>query len=405
MSEKQDIKVKNKKYKKLIRILIIVASVIVAGFVAIFIAIQNPRVKFLVATTRFAMETLQDPAYIAYDLDVMGICKDYFNSDTYIEGDVQANSIKGFNYSSGAKVVGQRSFQQKQMATIADAKVLFVNVGKSNVYVKDDTMYLMMPDFDNLAYSITVNTDLFMKAPEFTANLDLNWFKENSSNILEITKQMDIEDTGEHYVGEDGTKSRKYRMTIPQGCGQFIWQLLGMEEPDYDIVIDLFLTDSCKINRMEIDLNHTIENAKLVMDGARMNKCIYIKNLPDNEVFQLTFTRKDNYTFTNYMEVDMRYDTLSGDKITGNGYITWKKNELDADGYALEMNKWTLCKNDEIQGVMHFKGNVKPSHFDYDLLRDTPVPLDKAKNLKWEELRDDMEGFMEDVKEDVMERL
>lgn len=403
MKEKILNKLKRIKFnKKIIRNLVIILSIIIVIVVAFFVAISNPRVKFLLSVTRFATETLNDKSYIGYDVDVMGVCRDYFNADIEYSGDVLCNDIYGFGYSAGAKINGQRSFEQRKLSCNADSKVLFINVGLCQVYVVDDTIYMILPDFDNLAYSFTVNSDLFMKAPEFTANLDLEWFEENASNILELTRQISISETGETIEDEDGTLSKEYRVIIPKGTGEFIWQLLGINMPDHDISVDMYITNSAKIRRIEMDLGTMIENSTLVVDGTNMGTCIFTKQLPDNEVLKITFTRNANYHYTNYMDMTLEYFTRDNSVLWGTGYMTW---EEDSGGYNIEVNKLTLYKDKTLQGKMHFVGYVKPSKINYDVSKDAKVPLESIKNLKWEEIRNDMEGFVEDVKRDVMERL
>ena len=47
---------------------------------------KNPRARMLLSVIYFMQDTLKDPAYIAYHIDIMELCQDYFNGDISFEG-------------------------------------------------------------------------------------------------------------------------------------------------------------------------------------------------------------------------------------------------------------------------------------------------------------------------------
>ena len=61
---------------------------------------KNPRARMLLSVIYFMQDTLKDPAYIAYHIDIMELCQDYFNGDISFEGKAYLNDIKNFKYSS-----------------------------------------------------------------------------------------------------------------------------------------------------------------------------------------------------------------------------------------------------------------------------------------------------------------
>lgn len=67
--------------------------------------------------------------------------------------------------------------------------------------------------------------------PDLTSDIDKTWFKDHMQDIADLTKQISIDQTGKTIEDEDGTVSEEFVITIPQGCGQFIWDLLGIDAP------------------------------------------------------------------------------------------------------------------------------------------------------------------------------
>lgn len=89
----------------------------------------------LLSVIYFMQDTLKDPAYIAYHIDIMELCQDYFNGDISFEGKAYLNDIKNFKYSSSMDISGERSFAQKKLSIISDMDVLTLNVGEMDFYM------------------------------------------------------------------------------------------------------------------------------------------------------------------------------------------------------------------------------------------------------------------------------
>ena len=96
---------------------------------------KNPRARMLLSVIYFMQDTLKDPAYIAYHIDIMELCQDYFNGDISFEGKAYLNDIKNFKYSSSMDISGERSFAQKKLSIISDMDVLTLNVGEMDFYM------------------------------------------------------------------------------------------------------------------------------------------------------------------------------------------------------------------------------------------------------------------------------
>lgn len=389
--------------KKGIKILITILSILVALIIgSIVFILVNPRAKFLAGTTRFAIETLPDSYFIIYNLDLMEIFRDYMDGDIEFSGDVIAGDIEGFGYTSSAKVHGVRSFDMKELGGVADAKVLFLDVGEVDIYARDKTMYMVVPSFDNLAYSLTTNTDLFWKAPQLNGNLDIEWFTSNAGNFIEFANDMDIEKSGNVLIDEDGTKSDEYLITIPEGKGEFIWELLGMDIPDHDINLSMYITRGCKFRRITIDIGNIVENTVLTVDGLSMGTVITETALPDNEKLTVHMTRRGDYLYASYIDVDFEYDTKDGIKYTGNGVLAYDKTD---NGYDIQVKRFKCYKGESLLGQFYFDGNVHTTKVEVPPTSTATIPLESIKNYEWEELRDNFQGFVDDVMEDVKAKL
>ena len=249
---------------------------------------KNPRARMLLSVIYFMQDTLKDPAYIAYHIDIMELCQDYFNGDISFEGKAYLNDIKNFKYSSSMDISGESSFAQKKLSIISDMDVLTLNVGEMDFYMNPNTVYFMVPMLDNLSYAMTTSNTYFKKAPELTHDIDQEWFHDNFSNIIELTRQIQIEETGKTRTDSDDVKSHEYLVTIPEGSGGFIWELLGMDTPDYDIRVSLYLTDLCRMSRMEVDLSDITEGASMIIDGTDVGTCILSYEMPNGERLTLT---------------------------------------------------------------------------------------------------------------------
>ncbi len=389
--------------KKGIKVLITILSILVALVIgSIIFILVNPRAKFLAGTTRFAIETLPNSYFIIYNLDLMEIFRDYMDGDIEFSGDVIAGDIEGFGYTSSAKVHGVRSFDMKELGATADAKVLFLDVGEVDLYARDKTVYMIVPSFDNLAYSLTTNTDLFWKAPQLNGNLDIEWFTSNIGNFIEFANDMDIEKSGNVLTDEDGTTSDEYLITIPEGKGVFIWELLGMDIPDHDIRLSMYMTRGCKFRRITIDIGNIVENTVLTVDGLNMGTVITETALPDNEKLTVVLTRRGDYLYASYIDVNFLYETKDGTNYTGNGVLAYDKTD---NGYDIVLKRFKFYKGEALLGQLFFDGNVHTTKVTTPPTSTATIPLESIKNYEWEELRDNFQGFVDDVMEDVKAKL
>ena len=94
-----------------------------------------------------------------------------------------------------------------------------------------------------------------------------------------------------------------------------------MDTPDYDIRVSLYLTDLCRMSRMEVDLSDITEGASMIIDGTAAGTCILSYEMPNGERLTLTYVRNPSVTHVNFIYMDCLYETNQGDNFTASGYI------------------------------------------------------------------------------------
>ena len=354
-----------------------------------------------VEVQRFGEATVPD-FEIPYHIDIMELCQDYFNGDISFEGKAYLNDIKNFKYSSSMDISGERSFTQKKLSIISDMDVLTLNVGEMDFYMNPNTVYFMVPMLDNLSYAMTTGNTYFKKAPELTHDIDQEWFHDNFSNIIELTRQIQIEETGKTRTDSDDVKSHEYLVTIPEGSGDFIWELLGMDAPDYDIRISLYLTGLCRMSRMEVDLSDITKGASMIIDGTDAGTCILSYEMPNGERLTLTYVRNPSVTHVNFIYMDCLYETNQGDNFTASGYIT---TQPDDNGCQINVKNLSVMQGDELLGTFSFIGTITKEKNLPDVFRDASLDSPDMEHIDWQTVRNDTEGFIQDVIDEAKKRL
>lgn len=379
--------------KKKVRRTLLVLLVIIAAS-GIFFNIQtktNPRVRLLMNTINFTEKTLKNPAYLFYGIDVMELFHKYFNANVSIEGDMSVYEVKNLGFSFGLAVDATRSFEQKKFESIARTKILGIDAGVTNFYVDDEIIYLLIPSMD-LSFAFPTGQELFQKMPDLTHDINREWFHDNAKNIFEFTGQIKIEETGDFIRETNGEKSVEYKITIPEGCGAFMWELLGMDMPDYDVVVSMYLNSRNELRRMEIDLSHVMEGAKVVLDGTDVGTLIVYSQLPDGEKSHMVMTRAADKK--NTMDFETIYDTNQDVHYTMKGSFSWTK---DDSGFDVKMKDMEVLHGGDTLAKVNFNGKVKILKQEPVFYSDSDGKLQLIKRLDWKEIRDDVDGFTKEI--------
>ena len=100
----------------------------------------NPSVRLLASVVNFAESTLNSPDYLAYNIDLKDLFRNYTNADIDYSGNVYIKKLQGFPYSISGTVKGKRSSNQKKFSCNSSLDVLVLDVGEMDVYAQDQTV-------------------------------------------------------------------------------------------------------------------------------------------------------------------------------------------------------------------------------------------------------------------------
>jgi hypothetical protein len=267
------------------------------------------------------------------------------------------------------------------------------------LYAEDQTFYIVVPMLDNMAFAFPTDLDLFMKMPDLTSDVDRSWFRENYGNIVELVRQMKIEKTGDTIMDSDGTVSVGYRVTVPQGTGSFIWELLGMEQPDYDVGATVYLTPQNHLRRMVIDMEKSFPGAVMTLEGENVGTAILTYELPRDERIVVTAVRNSEHT--NWMDIECVFDTNTDTDYVFTGALTWERTE---SGYEIQLREIQVKYGDEMWARGSFKGTITPQEQPTDVFGQAAVDFDSLDPIDWNALRDNADGFVDDILAQIEEK-
>lgn len=379
-----------KKTKIRISILLVLVAILIIG---ISVVMRNPRVKLLYSVINFSESTLKNEEYLLYGVDIMEVFSDYANSDTQITGVMGFPEIKGMNATISVDMDAERSFSQKKFASESSLNILWAEAGQLNLYAQDKTWYISAPILGaDIGYAFPTDVDWFPKMPELTSDIDRTWFRENYSNIVKLMSQIEIEKTDKTIENDDGTESTGYSVTIHKGDGHFIWELLGMDDPDYDVNVIMYLTNHNKFRRMEVDLSDILEGATLTLDGENASTCIFTYELPDNESMDFTMTR--NRETENWIDMTSNYYGNNGKIYQMTAGLNWEEIK---NGFKMNLKNIKVTCDDELLARAYFLGKVVKEEATDDLFKDKADYLNSLEVIQWKTVRDDTESFIQDV--------
>lgn len=359
-------------------------------------SLQNPRVRMLLSVVHFAERTLESPAYLAYDIDICDLIHQYINGEIKISGKSGLLHVPDFDVSMSATLEAVRSFPQKRFAVTALFNVLWLEAGEVEVYAEDETIYLLVPMLDNLEKAFPTGINLFMKLPDLTSDLNHEWFRDSASDILELMQEIQIEETGNRLVDEDGTESEEFVITIPEGSGQFIWKLLGMEAPDYDVTVSVYLTKGNCLRRMTVDLSHVLEGAVFMVDGKEVGKVIFTYALPDEESVEITFLR--NPAYRRWMDIEASYYANTGEVYGVSAALKWEETE---PGFSVHVNDILFTCDGKSLGEAYFVGEVEPIEEAGDMFEGKADYLYGLEETDWRSIRADASEMIEEMLEKI----
>ena len=377
--------------KKLSIALIIIIALI------IFIKAEldfNPSVRILASVINFSESTLNSSDYLAYGIDLKDLFCNYSNADIDYSGSIYLKKVKDFPYSISGSIQGQRSSSQKKFSCKSNLDVFVLSVGEMNVFAEESTIYLAAPMLGDTSYSFDTGEDLFPQAPNLNHDINHQWFHENKKNILHFVRSIDIQKTSNTFTDEDGTKAQEYRLVIPQGQGDFIWDLLGMTPPDHDINTSLYLDGHNHARKVVFDLSYKTKGAYVSIYGKNLSTLEIYSPLPDNEEVVFTIKRNGDYKYTNSFSDNITYTTNQGDSYTLDCGVLLNYTE---EGIKTEVKDLTIAKGKTTLVEGYMKGKLKPVEDMGDIFKNAKADFSNNIVVDWDTIKNDTASFVDDV--------
>ncbi|WP_028235976.1 hypothetical protein [Pseudobutyrivibrio sp. MD2005] len=377
--------------KKIIIVFIIFFAII------IFIKAQltyNPSVRILASVIDFSESTLKDPEYLAYGIDLKDLFDNYTNADIRYSGSTSIKKVKGFPYSISGSIRGERSSSQKKFSCKANLDVLVLQVGELDVYADNDTIYLVAPLLGGISYGFDTNNDLFTEAPQLKYDINREWFHNNKRNIYNFVNSIKIEATGETFVDEDGTEASEFAITVPEGEGDFIWDLLGMDAPDHDINCSVFLDKHNHARKLVFDLSYRTKGAYISVYGDNLSTLELYRPLPDDEYVTATIKRNGDTLYTNSFTNNLSYYASNGDVYTIDSGMLLNYSE---SGISMEATNIVVARNDDTLAEGYVKGKISTVDDMGDVFEDAKADLSNVKVIDWNTIKNDTAAFIDDV--------
>lgn len=380
-------------HKKLHKKPWIIAGLVLAALVLplLFLS-RTPRGRVLFSVLHFTEKTMKSEAYLLHDVDIMEFFSEYANSDTQIKGEIGLDKLKDIKASMSIATEGIRSYEKKELGMNSEVKILWFSAGALEFYAKDDTAYIVAPMLGEFGYAFPTGKDLFPRMPELTSDISQRWIRSNYGNIVKLMTEISVEKTGKTIQDEDGLVSDELWITIPKGSGHFIWELLGMKDPDYDVEISLYLNKWNHFRQMKVSLEEVLKGASITLDGRNADCFLFQYELPDQERMELMLVRNPNYAY--WMDASLTYETNVKKTYLMTSDIIWKY--LD-NGMQLDIkNMQTTCNGNTIaQG--YFKGSVMKLEKAEDVLQGKETQLDSLEKIDWRTLREDTDEFVQGI--------
>jgi hypothetical protein len=200
-------------------------------------------------------------------------------------------------------------------------------------------------------------------------------------------------------VDSDGTVSVGYRVTVPQGTGSFIWELFGMAQPDYDVVATVYLTPKNHLRRMVIDMEKSFPGAVMTLEGENVGTAILTYELPGDERLVVTAVRNSEHA--NWMDIECVFDTNTDTDYVLTAALTWERT---ASGYDIQLREMQVKYGTEMWASGSFKGTITPQEQTTDVFGQAAVDLDNLDPIEWKALRDNVDGFVDDILAQIEEQ-
>lgn len=354
-------------------------------------ALNTPRMRVMRAIAHFSGTTLRSPDCVFYDIDIMEFLHRYANSDVSYQGELTVSDLKGVGLAVNIPFDGIRSFEQRKMSLNGSLSILRMNLCDMALYAADNTVYVSIPQLE-IANGIPVETDLFVPMPGSDSDSNESWFSRNKQNLKKLSKEVIITPTGNTVTDENKIKSEEFLVTIPAGKGDFIWNSLGLEGPDRDVTVSLFITNTNRLNRLEVDLSHILPGASLTIEGNNASTLFLHYPLSEDENLDLTISR--NGSTANRFDVIASCQAKDKEDYLITAAVSWKDLET---GFDIEFSEGTVSINNELFCHFLFNSSLTPLEHAAKVFADAPADMASFEETTPEELGERIREKVENI--------
>ena len=145
-----------------------------------------------------------------------------------------------------------------------------------------------------------------------------------------------------------------------------------------------------------------VDEGQIIIDGTDVGTCILSYEMPNGERMTLTYVRNPSVTHVNFIYMDCLYETDQGDNFTASGYIT---TQPDDNGCEINVKNLSVMQGDELLGTFSFIGTITKEKNLPDVFRGASLDSPDMEHIDWQTVRDDTEGFIQDVIDEAKKRL
>ena len=377
---------------------IVILAVILAVFVILAAAVyfslrRDIRFRMFRAMEHFSTESVNSPEYLLYDLDVTGLCRNYLNGDISVDGTIGLSRTEQLNIPLSVDIQGTRSVTQGRMHLEAGIRMLRYEAVSLDVYGENDMLYVDAPFLPSKGFALSTGVDIFTKAPETGRVLpDKEWFAQHRKQIRELIRKIAIEETGNTL--EEERVSTEYRITIPEGSGDFLWELIGADPPKKDIIFTIYLTPDDRIRRLTLDLSPLMDGGTLMIDGIHADTAFFTRDLHEGKRLLLQVSRSREASHRLVFLVS--YENGEKDSYEVSAGVEWTTDNSQ-ESMDIRVRQLKIKRNGSFLGGGSFRGTLQTEDVLEDVFEGQEKRLRSLQKMNLLQIQDEALQYMDTV--------
>lgn len=377
---------------------IVILAVILAVFVILAAGVyfslrRDIRFRMFRAMEHFSTESVNSPEYLLYDLDVTGLCRNYLNGDISVDGTIGLSRTEQLNIPLSVDIQGTRSVTQGRMHLEAGIRMLRYEAVSLDVYGENDMLYVDAPFLPSKGFDLSTGVDFFTKAPETgRVSPDKEWFAQHRKQIRELIRKIAIEETGNTL--EEERVSTEYRITIPEGSGDFLWELIGADPPKKDIIFTIYLTPDDRIRRLTLDLSPLMDGGTLMIDGIHADTAFFTRDLPEGKRLLLQVSR--SRVTSHRLDFLVSYENGEKDSYEVSAGVEWTTDNSQ-ESMDIRVRQLKIKRNGSFLGGGSFRGTLQTEDVLEDVFEGQEKRLRSLQKMNLLQIQDEALQYIDTV--------